>query len=140
MHPATYLLAEAALLGGTQSRMPTAVQIGYAVSNDRFRDDCAGENGDGCPPINIYRVVVKNSKCRPMPVPVALARYRSKPIAAVDCQFKSAVTGIVRTKSGRLVWKADHEKIYLLAPEPHCLDARAKESPICGPLWVVTKN
>jgi len=98
----------------TAPPVPTAQAIGIALTLDRFSDACEGPGPDeGCPMINIYRVLVRDPHCEPRPTPATDNRYYAEPLAAVACRFESAVVTVVQR--GRPGWGADQSDFVLLS-------------------------
>jgi hypothetical protein len=136
MFPAALFLAQAMASASQPVILPTNDELASAVSRDRFRDDCQGEAGDACPPININRVVTRRAKCHPAEVPRVLVRYTTRPVAGAECRFQSAVTTIGRRLPSKPTWTSDRATIYLLESQPFCSNARSKENSLCDRLWV----
>jgi hypothetical protein len=140
MFPAALVLAQAMASASPPVILPTNDELASAVSRDRFRDDCVGEGGDGCPPINIYRVVTRRAKCHPAQVPHELVRYSGRPVAAAECRFQSAVTTRGRRIPTKPTWTSGRATIYLLESQPFCSDPSRKENSLCDRLWVTNSN
>lgn len=85
---------------------PTADEISMAVTAIRFDDSCIGSEPDAaCPPINIYRVWVKDETCRSIN-PTERTSFNIKGELAFRCRFKSQ-NALASAKPKRQVWRSD---------------------------------
>jgi hypothetical protein len=128
----TALLAAALLLSAEPqvSGEPTREDIGLALGLEWFDDSCADPaSADGCPVINIYRVVVRNARCRPA------NRAERSPIRgefhrAVACRFEYATVAGNR-KPER--WRDLETMLFLVDVEAYC--PRGSKLEFCSRQW-----
>lgn len=124
-----FLAAAASMLA---TERPTSGDIEIALTLDRFDDSCADpSSGDGCPMINIYRVAVRNQRCRAVR-PAERTGIRGRYKVAVMCRFQSAVT-VVGRKAPR-GWRNEQAMLFLVEPSPDGCPAGSK-SELCRPRW-----
>nr|WP_294817845.1 hypothetical protein [uncultured Sphingomonas sp.] len=109
-------LAAATPQSFADSAQPTPLDLGVALTLERFDDRCAGPGpDDACPMINIYRVQVRKQHCRPANA-AELVPVNVKVIRALVCRFESNVTTSARTfKAGSGHWHEDQALMYFTA-------------------------
>jgi hypothetical protein len=98
------------------STQPSALDLGVALTLERFDDRCAGPGPeDACPMINIYRVQVRKQHCRPANA-AELVPVNVKVTRALVCRFESNVSIVARTlRSGSDQWREDQALMYFTA-------------------------
>ena len=91
---------------------PSKKQIVAALFFDRFDDSCAGPGpDDGCPPINIYRIVIRGPKCI-LASPSDRAEFGVHVERAYRCRFQSQIM-TYRERPDPKRWRDDTAIIYL---------------------------
>jgi hypothetical protein len=128
----TALLAAALLLPAAlqASGEPTRQDIGRALGLEWFDDSCADPaSADGCPVINIYRVVVRNARYK------AASRAERAPIRgefhrAMMCRFEYA-TAAGDAKPKR--WRDIEKMLFLVDGEALC--RRGSKPEPCSREW-----
>lgn len=122
----------------TSALMPSRAQLESALTFNRFNDECAdASTGDGCPPINIYKVFVRKQRCLPAAIPASVPGFRGATISAATCRFESGVGTISKTSRPHK-WTSDSATLFALEAGVRC--EKGDKSEICDPLWVIPHN
>lgn len=116
--------------------LPSPSELQSALTADRYSADCQGPGpGEGCPPINIYRVVTQSEYCRRIGRSPQPSQARRATRHQVFCRFESAVaTANQRTN---LVWQIDEARLSLEPDSLTCLADRSRPSSLCRLHWRV---
>ncbi|QNQ09619.1 hypothetical protein [Sphingomonas alpina] len=124
---------------------PTSIELGIALTLDRFRDGCAEPGEGGCPPINIDRVLTRREHCRPARQRATASHHAIKPIYTVRCHFQSIVLSGYRNQPPSH-WRSDQATLSLFPGPEACQADRSPLNPtdqamtgFCQPDWQVEK-